>query len=249
MSARPLLRAGWLGRVPYVDALAWQRELAAARSSGALADDVVLLLEHPPVYTMGRSGSPVHVPGGAEALRALGADYVEVDRGGSVTFHGPGQLVAYPIVALAELLPAGPRDRRPIAGDVGAYLRALEDAMCAACREVGVDATTRPPYTGAWVGDRKVGAIGVKLAHGVTQHGLALNVTTNLDWFARVVPCGIPEEEGGVTSLDACGARGWTPERLAPRLAAHLAGALGCELAQPGPVVERLAAPRIPLGV
>ncbi|HET9050493.1 MAG TPA: lipoyl(octanoyl) transferase LipB, partial [Candidatus Dormibacteraeota bacterium] len=209
----------------------------------------VLLLEHPPVFTMGRSGSPAHIPGGPEAVRALGAEYVEADRGGSVTFHGPGQLVAYPIVALAARFPAVRGDGREPRGDVGAYLRALEETMCATCREVGVDARPRPPYTGAWVGDRKVGAIGVKLAHGVTRHGLALNVATDLAWFARVVPCGIPEEEGGVTSLEACGARGLTPQTLAPRLAAHLAAALRCDLGPPGRTLDALTARTAALAV
>ena len=235
MSARPLLRALWAGRVPYLEALAWQRALADARAGGALGDDVLLLLEHPPVYTMGRGGRAEHVPGGPGRIRALGAEYVEVDRGGSVTFHGPGQLVGYPIVALAERLPGGKGG-----GDVGAYLRALEAALCATCADAGVTAQQRPPYTGAWVGDEKVAAIGVKLAHGVTQHGVALNVTVELGWFGHVVPCGIPGAEGGVTSLAACGATGWTPQTLAPRFAAHLAAELRCELADAGPVASLL---------
>jgi lipoyl(octanoyl) transferase len=236
MTASALLRALWLGRVPYGEALGWQRSLADARADGRLADDCLLLLEHPPVYTMGRGGRVEHVPGGAARVRALGAEYVEVDRGGSVTFHGPGQLVGYPIVALAERLPVVPPDGGPPTGDVGAYLRALEAALCAVCAEAGVDARRRPPYTGAWIGERKLAAIGVKLAHGVTQHGVALNVTTDLDWFAHVVPCGIPAEEGGVTSLAACGVTGATPESLAPSLARHLAAALGASVGDGGPV-------------
>jgi lipoyl(octanoyl) transferase len=220
-----------------MEALGWQRQLAEARLDGRLADDCVLLLEHPPVYTMGRGGRGEHVPGGAERIRELGAEYVEVDRGGSVTFHGPGQLVGYPIVALADRLPASGGAR---AGDVGAYLRVLEAALCAVCVEVGVDARPRPPYTGAWVGELKVAAIGVKLAHGVTQHGVALNVTTDLGWFGHVVPCGIAAEEGGVTSLEACGARGLTLHHLALRLAAKLAAGLGCDLAEGGPVAAVL---------
>lgn len=233
----PLLRALWAGRVPYLEALGWQRALADARGSGRLADDALLLLEHPPVFTMGRGGRTEHVPGGPERLRAAGAEYVEVDRGGSITFHGPGQLVGYPIVALAERLPA-----KEGGGDVGAYLRALEAALCATCADAGVQAVERPPYTGAWVGEEKVAAIGVKLSHGVTQHGVALNVNVDLDWFAKVVPCGIPSQEGGVTSLAACGAAGWTPQALAPRFAAHLAARLGCEPADGGPVAELLGA-------
>jgi lipoate-protein ligase B len=225
--------------VPYLEALAWQRTLAAARTDGSLGDDVLLLLEHPPVYTMGRGGSAEHVPGGAARLRGHGAEYVEVDRGGSITFHGPGQLVGYPIVALADRLPTAEGG-----GDVGAYLRALETALCATCADAAVEARPRPPYTGAWVGDRKVAAIGVKLAHGVTQHGVALNVDVDLAWFSRVVPCGIPAEEGGVTSLAACGAAGRTPEELAPVFAGHLAAALGCEVGEGAPVAAALG--RVP---
>jgi lipoyl(octanoyl) transferase len=238
MSERPLLRALWAGRVAYLEALAWQRRLAAARADGTLDDDVLLLLEHPPVYTMGRGGRAEHVPGGPGRLRALGAEYVDVDRGGSVTFHGPGQLVGYPIVALARRLPAPDGG-----GDVGAYLRVLEGALCATCADAGVQARQRPPFTGAWVGEEKIAAIGVKLAHGVTQHGVALNVTVDLAWFARIVPCGIPGDEGGVTSLAACGAAGWTPELLAPRFAGHLAAGLGCAVAGGGPVETLLGLP------
>ncbi|MEA2671387.1 MAG: lipoyl(octanoyl) transferase [Chloroflexota bacterium] len=212
----------WLGTVGYAEAWALQRRLARARAEGDLDADCVLLLEHPPVFTMGRNGSPEHVPGGAERIRSLGADYVEVDRGGSVTFHGPGQLVAYPILRLAEALPI---PGRPGQGDVLRYVRALEEAMLGAAATAGVGAGLRPPYTGVWVGGQKLGAIGVKLSRGVTLHGLAINVTTDLGWFAEVVPCGI--SDGGVTSLERLGASGWTPERLAPALAGHLAAALG----------------------
>ena len=191
----------WLGRVPYREAWALQRHLARARASGAIGD-VVLLLEHPPVYTMGRGGSAEHVPTGVEHLRSLGADYVDVDRGGSVTFHGPGQLVAYPIVRLASVFPlAG----EPGLGDVVAHLRALEEALIATTARFGVDATRRPPYTGIWVGNAKLAAIGVKLASGVTTHGAALNVTTDLGWFDHVVPCGI--DGAGVASLESLGVR------------------------------------------
>ena len=238
MTARPPIHALWLGRVRYGEALAMQRELAAARGDGRLPADCLLLLEHPPVYTMGRGGSGGHVPGGPERVRSLGADYVEVDRGGSVTFHGPGQLVGYPILDLAACLPAA---GAPACGDVGAYLRALEDALCACCAEVGVDAVRRPPFTGAWVGVEKIAAIGVKLAHGVTQHGVALNVCVDLGWFDHVVPCGIDAADGGVTSLERCGAQGLTPEDLAPRLADLLAARLGRTVASGDAVAGLLA--------
>jgi lipoyl(octanoyl) transferase len=220
------LRHLWLGTVRYADAWALQQRLARARASGDLETDCVLLLEHPPVFTMGRNGSPEHVPGGAERIRSLGADYLEVDRGGSVTFHGPGQLVAYPIVRLAGVLPI---PGHPAHGDVLRYVRALEAAMLGAAAAAGVSAALRPPYTGIWVGEEKLGAIGVKLTRGVTLHGAAINVTTDLRWFAQVVACGI--EGAGVTSLQRLGAEGWSPRRLAPELASHLAAALGLETA------------------
>lgn len=218
----PPLEWAWLGTVAYRDAWDLQRRLAEQRRAGALTADCVLLLEHPPVYTLGRGTEAEHVPGGAAALRARGAEVHEVDRGGSVTFHGPGQLVAYPIVLLAEAFPiAGV----PGHGDVDRYLRALEQALLDTVEECGVACGRRPPYTGAWVDTRKIAAIGVKLARGVTQHGVALNVSTDLDWFAAIVPCGI--RDGGVTSLRALGVDGHTPESLASRLALHLAEALG----------------------
>jgi len=217
------LRSVWLGRVPYTVAWELQRQLAALRRDGAV-DDCVLLLEHPPVFTMGRNGEARHVPGGPERLRALGAEYLDVDRGGSVTFHGPGQLVAYPIVRLAEVFPVR---GVPGQGDVLRYVRALETALCDVCAACGVEAGLRPGYTGAWAGGDKVAAIGVKLSGGVTQHGVALNVGDEpLRWFAEVVACGI--EDGGVTSLQRCGASpDLTPEQLAPLLAGCLAAVFG----------------------
>jgi lipoyl(octanoyl) transferase len=215
----------WLGTVPYADAWVMQREVALARRSGELADDVVLLLEHPPVYTMGRQGQARHLGAGPEALAAAGADFVEVDRGGSVTFHGPGQLVAYPIVRLAGIFPI---PRHPAHGDVDRYLRALEASMIATAARYGVEVTRRPPWTGVWAEDRKLGAIGVKLAAGITSHGVALNVVTDLGWFDRIVPCGI--EGAGVASLESLGAPGLTPAEVAPVLAASLAAAFGLRL-------------------
>jgi len=216
------LRHLWLGTVRYAEAWSLQVRLARARAAGELDADCLLLLEHPPVYTMGRNGSPEHVPGGPERLRSLGADYLDVDRGGSVTFHGPGQLVAYPIVRLADVLPI---PAHPGQGDVLRYVRALEEGLIGAAAAAGIAGSRRPPYTGVWVGGDKLAAIGVKLAHGVTVHGVALNVTTDLGWFAEVVPCGIPG--AGVTSLERLGAEGWTPRRLAPVLAGTLGEALG----------------------
>jgi lipoate-protein ligase B len=220
-----VLRWTWLGTVSYQDARAMQREVAQARRSGSLTDDAVLLLEHPPVYTMGRQGEARHLGAGPDALIAAGAEFLEVDRGGSVTFHGPGQLVAYPIVRLAGVFPI---PRHPAHGDVDRYLRALEAGLIATAAHYGVEVTRRPPYTGVWAGDRKLGAIGVKLAGGVTTHGVAMNVATDLSWFDKITPCGI--EGGGVASLETLGAAGHTPMDVAPVLAAALASAFGCRL-------------------
>lgn len=215
------LRWCWLGQVPYAEAWELQRRLAAARATGAV-DDTLLLLEHPPVYTVGRQGRSEHLLDPPEELCRRGAEVFDVDRGGSVTFHGPGQLVAYPIVGLAEVFPL---PGRPDRGDLGRYLRALEEAVVRVVAEVGVIAGRRPPYTGVWVGNDKLAAVGVKLSSGVTMHGLALNVTTDLRWFAAIVPCGI--RDGGVTSVAALGVGEVACTDLAPRLAYHLAEQLG----------------------
>jgi lipoyl(octanoyl) transferase len=231
----PALRWAWLGTVGYTEALALQRSIAAARRSGELADDAVLLLEHPPVYTMGRQGETRHLGEGPDALIEAGAEFVEVDRGGSVTFHGPGQLVAYPVVRLAGLFPI---PGHPAHGDVIRYLRALERALIATAATYGVEVTRRPPWTGVWSGDRKLGAIGVKLAGGVTTHGVALNVATDLSWFDRIVPCGI--DGSGVASLETLGASGHTPEQVAPALADALATAFGLGLEPAGSLTALL---------
>ena len=234
----PALRWVWLGTVGYQDAWVLQREIALARRSGALADDALLLLEHRPVYTMGRQGEPRHLGAGPNALIAAGAEFHEVDRGGSVTFHGPGQLVAYPIVRLAGLFPI---PHHPAHGDVDRYLRALEAGLIATAAAYGVAVTRRPPYTGVWSGERKLGAIGVKLAGGVTTHGVALNVATDLTWFDRVTPCGI--EGAGVASLASLGVAGHTPAEVAPVLAAALATAFGCSLRGAGPLDALVRSP------
>jgi len=157
---RPPLKVVWCGTVPYQSAWDWQRRLAAARAQGELAEDVLLLLEHPPVYTMGRGGSPQHLLRGEAGLRASGAEYFEVDRGGSVTFHGPGQLVGYPIVNLEQL-----------GIDPFAYLRALEDALIDSCQMLGVDAFREPPYTGVWNHQGKLAAFDLIVPCGIEGRG------------------------------------------------------------------------------
>ena len=171
------------GLVPYAEALAWQRSLAQARIDGRLVNDVLLLLEHPPVVTLGRNSRAAHV------LSPEGVDVFEIERGGDVTFHGPGQLVGYPILDLTGHKP-----------DLHWYLRTLEEALVRALAELGIAAGRNPPFTGVWTRGRKIASIGIHVKQWVTWHGFALNVTTDLAQFARIVPCGIQGVE--MTSIE-----------------------------------------------
>ena len=177
------LRARWLGTVPYAEAEALQRAIHERSDA-----DYLLLQEHPHVYTLGSSADPAHVlvdPG------SVGAELITADRGGDVTYHGPGQLVGYPIISLAEWR-AGQRD-------VVAYVRRLEAVLIAVLADFGIEAACVPKYTGVWVGDEKIAAIGVRVARGRTRHGFALNVDPDLSMFEHIVPCGIRDR--GVTSM------------------------------------------------
>ena len=162
------------GRVPYGEALAWQRELARQRIAGERDHDVLLLLEHPPVITLGRGARVEHL------VRTHDIEVVETERGGDVTFHGPGQLVGYPILRLS--------DHR---ADLHWYLRTLEQALITALGTLDIPAVRREGYTGVWTRGRKIASIGVHVKQWVTWHGFALNVTTDLAYFERIVPCGI----------------------------------------------------------
>jgi len=168
-----------LGVVEYREALALQERLRTARQADLLPD-VMLLLEHWPVYTRGRRSSPGELPMGDEWYRMQGIDVVQTDRGGKVTYHGPGQLVGYPIVRT---------------NDVVAYVRVLEQALVGALADEGVTAHARdaegPAFTGVWVGERKIASLGVHLARGVTTHGFAVNVENDLQPFGWIVPCGL----------------------------------------------------------
>jgi lipoate-protein ligase B len=169
-----------LGRRPYAEALDLQRELARARISGELAQDLLLLVEHPPVVTLGRSAKEGHLVVGRGALEGRGIEVYEVERGGDVTFHGPGQLVGYPIV-----------DLRRHKQDLHWYLRQLEEALIRAVGEYGITGERNAAYTGVWTAGRKLASIGVHAREWVTWHGFALNVTTDLAFFDLIVPCGI----------------------------------------------------------
>jgi lipoyl(octanoyl) transferase len=178
-----------LGVVPYADALDLQQRLVELRKAGTIPDQL-LLLEHPPVITLGvkTRNDRSHVVATPEALEDEGVEIFESGRGGDVTYHGPGQLVGYPIF-----------DLRPDRCDVHRYVRDLEETLIRAVATFGISAHRLPGLTGAWVADDKLGAIGVRIARWVTSHGFALNVSTNLAHFDLIVPCGITDK--GVTSI------------------------------------------------
>ncbi len=198
----------WLGRVPYREAWDLQHALVADRIAGRIPD-TLLLLEHPRVLTLGRHASEEHVIVPAEYLASIGVEVIRVERGGEVTYHGPGQLVAYPIVKLGErgLL-------------IQPFVRLLEGAMIATAATYGVTAERREGYPGAWCDPgstlpRKLGALGVRIEQDVSYHGIALNVTTDLDDFGLINPCGL--QSIGVTSIAR--EAGWPPDRSVPSTA------------------------------
>lgn len=202
------LETRWLGRVPYRAAWQMQHDLAAARRAGEIPDQL-LLLEHPAVLTLGRTSKEEHVRASAGELERRGIEVIRVERGGEVTYHGPGQLVAYPIVRLADrgiLL-------RPL-------VRALEQAMIDTAAALGVAASRRDGFPGIWcdpdsASPRKLGALGMRIEGGVSYHGVALNVTTDLRDFGLIDPCGLPEVEVTSIALEA----GWPESESAPTTA------------------------------
>jgi lipoyl(octanoyl) transferase len=169
-----------LGRVAYEEALELQRHIARDRISGALPQDVLLLVEHPPVVTLGRASKGKHLIASPEFLRSKGVELFEVERGGDVTFHGPGQLVGYPIVDLK-------RHRL----DLHWYLRKIEEALINTLADYDIVGERNPSFTGVWTKGKKIASIGVHARDWVTWHGFALNVTTDLSYFDLMVPCGI----------------------------------------------------------
>ena len=198
------------GLVPYDEAWAEQRRVHAARVTGE-APDTVLLLEHPPVYTAGKRTAPEERP-------TDGTPVIDVDRGGKITWHGPGQLVGYPIVRLPD----------PV--DVVAHVRRVEEALILACADLGVDATRVDGRSGVWVlganggQDRKIAAIGIRVSQGVTMHGFALNCDCDLSWFDRIVPCGLTDAT--VTSLSQETGRDITVAEATPYVEKRLAEVL-----------------------
>ena len=179
MSERELWTVA-LGKVPYLEALELQRALARDRIAGTIPQDVLLLVEHPPVVTLGRSSKDRHLLASPDFLAGRGVELFEVERGGDVTFHGPGQLVGYPIMDLK-------RHKQ----DLHWYLRRLEQSLIGVLEAYGIPAGQNQGLTGVWTGGRKIASIGVHARDWVTWHGFALNVTTDLSYFDLIVPCGI----------------------------------------------------------
>jgi lipoyl(octanoyl) transferase len=211
------LAVRWLGRVAYPEAVALQDALVAARRAGN-APDTLLLLEHPPVVTLGRGAHPEHVLLSPDALARRGIALHESGRGGDVTYHGPGQLVGWPVVALAE------PER-----DAHAWLRLLEEALIRTVAAFGIEGRREPGLTGVWTARGKIAAIGVRLAHGwITGHGFALNVAHDLSGFAAIVPCGVRGR--AVTSIAACSGRTPDLRRVGWAAAGHLAALTGRSL-------------------
>lgn len=205
--------ARWLGRVAYAEAHALQKRLVTERVAGRLGDQL-LLLEHPPVLTLGRHADPAHILATPETLRARGIEVIQAERGGEVTYHGPGQLVAYPIVALAQ---------RGLM--IRPFVRALERSLIETCAVLGVEADRRDGHPGCWCdahgpSPRKIGALGLRVERGVTYHGMALNVTVDLDDFELIDPCGMP----GVVSTSIAAEHG---APAAPPTTASVEGAAG----------------------
>jgi lipoate-protein ligase B len=205
---RPELWVCNLGRVPYQEGLALQERLRAARQADAVGD-MLLLLEHPPVYTKGRRAEEADLPMDEAWYRAQGIEVCESDRGGRVTYHGPGQLVGYPIMRVER---------------VADYVHTIEDAMIAALADEGIHAQVREGLTGVWVGDAKIGSIGVHVSRGVTTHGFAVNVDNDLEPFEYIVPCGM--EAVRITSVSKETGRAGSLSCFRKRMAFRFAGAV-----------------------
>jgi len=211
------------GRMEYAAAVELQQQLVTQRKAGAIPDQLILL-EHPHTITMGRNGHAENVLAGEDVLARTGIAFYPTDRGGDVTYHGPGQIVGYPIVDLREWQ-----------RDVGAYVRSIEQVLIDTLADFGIEAGRIPKLTGVWVGDGKIAAIGVHISRWVTSHGFALNVSTDLRYFQYIVPCGLTKPVTSMAEL-GCGAS-W--DEVAGRVTAHFgrifdremipAGVLACQ--------------------
>ena len=209
-----------LGLVPYGEALAMQRALVEERKAGR-TPDLLLLLQHPPVITLGvrGDGGRSHVIATNDRLRELGIDVFETGRGGDVTYHGPGQIVGYPIL-----------DLKPDRQDVHRYVRDVEEVMIRVCADYGLAAGRVSGLTGTWIGNEKIGAIGIRISRWVTSHGFAFNVSTDLDHFNLIVPCGIADR--GVTSLAKATGRPIALAEVEDAIARHFSAVFDREVRQ-----------------
>ena len=203
-----------LGRMDYATAFELQRRLVVERQQGLIPDHL-LLVEHPHVVTLGRNGHRENLLASDEILERAGVEFHPTDRGGDITYHGPGQLVGYPILDLREW-------KR----DVAAYVRAIEEVIIDTLADFGIAAGRIPKLTGVWVDGRKIAAIGVHISRWVTSHGFALNVSTDLSYFEYIVPCGLTKP---VTSMAALGVRA-TLEDVGYVLAAHFGRVFDCQM-------------------
>lgn len=221
---RPL-EVQYLGVVPYAAAVAIQRALVEDRRAG-LVPDLLLLLEHPNVITLGvKQAARLHLLASPDVLGERNIELHESGRGGDITYHGPGQLIGYPIL-----------DLRPDRCDVRRYVQDLEEVMIRAAGDFGLRAGRIPGLTGAWVGADKLGAIGVRISRWITSHGFAFNVMTDLEYFKLIVPCGIAE--GGVTSLARLAGRAVAMVDVQAAIVRHFCELFGCELVGGGLAVH-----------
>jgi lipoyl(octanoyl) transferase len=205
-----------LGLVDYAAAFQLQAKRVAQRKAGAIPD-TLLLLEHPHVYTLGRNAKRENLLAPADWLAARGVQVFDTNRGGDITYHGPGQLVGYPILDLTQ-------HRR----DIAWYMRSLEEVLIRVARDFGIDAGRSPGAPGVWVGDRKLVAIGVHVSRWITSHGFAFNVSTDLGYFERIVPCGLRGR--GVTSLQELLGRALQMDSVIARVIEHFGVVFGLEM-------------------
>lgn len=209
---RGAIKTAWFGRVDYRAAWSWQRQLFLARLD-VECGDTLMLLEHPHTYTLGKRALAEDLVAEESERLARGIALYKVDRGGRATYHGPGQLVGYPILRLGERY------------DVISYLRRLEEVLIRTAADLGVEARRDEDHTGVWVGPNKIGAIGVKITRGITMHGFAFNVTTDLSMFSGIVPCGIKGR--WVTSIEAETGKRMSLKEVGSIAANHLADVFG----------------------
>ena len=219
-----------LGRTDYARAYALQHELHRMRCQGVIGD-VLITVEHDPVFTIGRSGSRTNIRVSEQERERAGIPVYEIERGGDITYHGPGQLVCYPII-----------DLRDYGRDIKRYITSLEQAMIDLCADWNVSADRRTGYPGVWVGERKIASIGVSVRHWVTQHGLAFNVDVNKEHFAMINPCGLPIEmvslvdlpSDDVVSEEVASEEG-TMQYVTERLLEHMKSIFGWDIAAQDP--------------